>query len=105
MPEHSTHIAGSFAAAREFAVGSDPNSIAIGDLDQDGLPDLAVANESTANTSVLLGHGDGTFDVHFFSAGFVPASVAIGDLDADGLPDLAIANAYSNDVTLLLNQH
>jgi len=51
----------SFAAARPFAVGRSPQSVAVGDFNGDGRPDLAVANFYSDNVSVLLGNGDGTF--------------------------------------------
>ena len=35
--------------------------MAVGDLNGDGDPDLAVANFSSSNVSVLLGDADGTF--------------------------------------------
>ena len=39
----------------------DPYSVAVGDFNGDGKPDLAVANADSATSSVLLGNGDGTF--------------------------------------------
>ena len=77
--------------------------MAIGDLDGDGKPDLAVANFLNHDVSVLLGNGDGTFAAQRrFAARSLPQSVAIGDLDGDGNPDLAVANASSDDVSILL---
>lgn len=38
----------------QSAAGSGPTSVAISDLNQDGLPDLAVANGHSSNVSVLL---------------------------------------------------
>ena len=77
--------------------------MSIGDLDGDGAPDLAVANQSSDDVSVLLGAGDGTFAAEQrFGAGDGPFSVSIGDLDGDGVPDLAVANAFSDDVSVLL---
>ena len=38
----------------EFAVGDGPDSVAIGDLDENGAPDLAVANGSSDDVSVLI---------------------------------------------------
>ena len=76
----------------------------VADLNQDGLPDLAVANSFSDDLSVLLGVGDGTFSAALsFAAGDSPISVAIDDLNQDGLPDLAVAN-YDDVVSVLLNQ-
>src|SRR5262245_16260891 len=52
---------GSFQSARGFATGARPQSVAVGDLNGDSIPDLAVGNLFSSNVSVLLGNGDGTF--------------------------------------------
>ena len=56
-----------FATPVNYAADDAPSSVAIGDLDGDEVPDLAVANLNTDNVSVLLGVGDGTFaaPVHY----------------------------------------
>ncbi len=80
----------------QYGVGIQPLSVTIGDLDGDGNPDLAVANEWDGNISVLLGNGDGTFGAAVnYGVGDGPNSVAIGDLNGDGHPDLAVANCAS----------
>jgi hypothetical protein len=43
-----------------FDVGLLPSSVAIGDLNGDGKPDLATANYFSNTVSLLLGNGDGT---------------------------------------------
>jgi hypothetical protein len=93
----------SFAAPRSYATGGDPVSVAIGDLNGDGKPDLATAND--ANTvSVLLNSGDGSFQAKLdYATGDTPNSVAIGDLNGDGRPDLATANSEASTVSVLLN--
>ncbi len=93
----------SFTVAANFGVGSNPQSVAVGDFNGDGRPDLTVANQGSATVSVLLGNGDGTFaPLMDFSVGLSPSSMAIGDLNGDGRPDLAVANQSSNTVSVLL---
>ena len=52
---------GTFQAQQTFATGSDPISVALGDVNGDGKPDLVVANSGSDTVSVLLGNGNGTF--------------------------------------------
>src|SRR5207247_449692 len=89
---------GSFGVKTDYGTTSNPRSVAIGDVNGDGQPDLVTANGSNT-VSVLLGTSDGTFGARTdFGTGINPSSVAIGDLNADGRPDLAVAN-YSGPVT------
>lgn len=82
---------GSFRAAGYVGLGTGPTAVAIGDLNEDGIPDLAVARRGTV-VSVLLGEGNGSFEAALnFGVGPGPSSVAIGDLNRDGKPDLAVA--------------
>ncbi len=95
---------GAFGAPKHFAAGFHSSPIAVGDLNGDNKPDLAVANGGSSNVSVLLGDGTGSFAApKRFRVGDQPSSVAIGDLNGDGKPDLAVANAGSNNVSVLLN--
>ncbi|MEO8845394.1 MAG: VCBS repeat-containing protein [Kofleriaceae bacterium] len=99
----------SFAAKVDFTTGGGPISIAIADLDGDGTPDLAVANEASNTVSALLNTtATGSTTPSFaakvdFTTGAAPFSVAIADLDGDGTPDLAVANRVSNTVSVLVN--
>lgn len=71
----------------------------------DDRPDLITANQFTNDLSVLLGDGDGTFQMpRRWSAGQSPAALVVVDVNADGAPDLIAANQLSNDVSVLLDQ-
>jgi hypothetical protein len=101
----------SFNRGTVYAVGSDPQSVAIGDLNGDGKPDLVTANygpeyggEHVDSVSVLLKKGGGGFQAkRDYRTGINPYAVAIGDLNHDGSPDIATANPDSNTASVLLN--
>jgi hypothetical protein len=50
-----------FLSPVTYAVGSSPRSVAVGDFNGDGIPDLAVTNYGDDSVSILLGKGDGIF--------------------------------------------
>ena len=95
---------GSFGTpATNFAVGSGPFSVAVGDFNGDTFLDIVTANTSSANISILLGNGTGLFGTATnFPVGNQPASVAVGDFNTDTFLDLAAANFGSNNVSILL---
>src|SRR5439155_1730131 len=83
--------------------GTGLRSVAIGDVNGDGKPDLAAANYDANTVSVLLGNGAGGFGAKTdFATGTGPCSVAIGDLNGDGKPDLALVNSSVNTASVLL---
>src|SRR5262249_10589140 len=91
-----------FEVVRNFGVGNNPLSVAVGDFKGDGERDLAVANAS-GTVSVLLGTATGSFAAATnFPAGTTPVSVAVGDFNADGKLDMAVANEASDNVSILL---
>jgi predicted NUDIX family NTP pyrophosphohydrolase len=89
----------SFAATKNYRVGRNPAAVAIGDLNGDRKPDLAVANSEDPSISVLMNRGDGSFRAaRNFPTGTendVPGVVAIGNLTGDSKPDLAVSNGAS----------
>jgi hypothetical protein len=97
----------SYDAKVDYATGTNPLSVAVGDLDGDGKSDIAVANKDNASVCVFLNTSTGS-TLSFaakadFPSGQNPTYVAIGDLDGDGKADLAIANSTSNNVSVLRN--
>ena len=93
----------------------DPNGRGLGvvaaDVDDDGLVDLFVANDTTAN---YLWHNLGgmKFEEAGVSSGVAcnaqgafqaGMGTAVGDLDGDGLPDLTVTNFYGESTTFFKN--
>src|SRR5262245_66622210 len=84
---------GKLAGPVDLATGAGPRGVAVGDLNGDERPDLAVVNITGATVSVLLNLGAGKFTANTdHPAGPEPWSVAIGDLDGDGKRDLVVTN-------------
>jgi hypothetical protein len=59
----------SWLTPQTYATGTTPTSFAVGDFNGDGIPDLAVANQSSNTVTILLGNGDGTFTPYAVSLG------------------------------------
>ena len=82
----------------DFATGTGPVALAVGDFRNNGLMDVVTGNSSTADTvSVLLGNGDGTFAAHVdYAVGGPPVSVAVGDFNGDGKLDIIALYGFEN---------
>ncbi|CAF4309273.1 unnamed protein product [Rotaria socialis] len=98
---------GTFSNQITYSTGanSGPNAITLGDFNNDGQLDIAVANYITNNVGVLLGYGNGTFSSQMTyptGAGSSPCSVAIGDFNNDGQRDITVSNQGTNNVGVLL---
>ncbi|HLW88332.1 MAG TPA: VCBS repeat-containing protein [Terriglobales bacterium] len=98
-----------FQAARNFPVSVDSGAtgIAVGDFNNDGIPDVVVASFGTTisnNVAVLLGQSNGTLGPPtFLSAGEGPMSVVVGDFNGDKNLDIAVLDAYGpQNVSVLL---
>jgi len=99
---------GVFAEAVTYWAGVHPTSVALGDLDEDGNPDLAVSSGAFGwdwydTVYVLIGHGDGTFGEGVeWIVGNGPKTVILDDLNGDEDLDLVTANYPSGTVSVLL---
>lgn len=93
---------GTFQSPLTYAPGGEtPLFVVVADVNTDGKLDLIMANRCADSScltnsvvSVLLGHGDGTFDpaVSYDSGGLFTSSVAVADVNGDSRADLLVAN-------------
>jgi VCBS repeat-containing protein len=99
---------GGFAGPTAVLSGSQAlaglSSVAVGDFNLDGDPDLVVAHRSGNQVRVLLDGSGGSFGAPTnFPTGTLSASVAVADFNADGKPDLTTTHPTTSNVAVLLN--
>lgn len=91
-----------FIVAPTFSVSGVPTSVAAGDLNGDGKPDLVITRNGSDDVTVLLGSGNGRFAAGVdYPSGTQPTAVQIGDVDGDGRLDLVVVNRSTGTVNVL----
>ncbi len=97
-----------FTAPMFYAVGngSSPHSAITADVNNDGIPDIIVANYEVNSVGILLNRGNGTFNAQVsYSTGYGsnPYSVAAADVNSDNKTDIVIADNTAGNVGVMLN--
>jgi len=99
---HDPAQAGRFLAPTSLSLGTrNPSDVAVGDLNHDGRPDIAVAADGANSVMVFQQNADGTFTSSLLDIGAVPTALALGDLNGDGYLDLAVATTGGTVLALL----
>jgi hypothetical protein len=94
-----------------FSCGDSPFNFAVGDLNGDSKPDLAIVNSPSSTSdrqgkdglTILIGDGTGKFNALAgspFAVGKTPNLAAIGDIDGDKINDVVVSAPDENQITL-----
>jgi PKD repeat protein len=98
-----TLIIKNFAFTRvTLPAGDGPTAGAVADFNSDGNQDLFAVNQFGDEATILLGRGDGGFQVSSMKLGDGPIYLEPADLDHDGILDLGVANLIASTVSILL---
>jgi FG-GAP-like repeat/Secretion system C-terminal sorting domain/IPT/TIG domain len=99
----------SFAVKLDFRTEYGPYSVAIGDLDGDGKPDMAIANNGTNSITIYKNTGTpGTVSFGNRTDLFVgtnPYGIAIGDLDGDGKAELVVSTEGTSNALFVIKNN
>lgn len=96
----------SFANKIELTAGKTPKGVAAGDLDGDGLPDMAVANYDGGTVSIFKNNGSrgqvqfaASVDIPFSA----PSAIMLADVNGDGRLDVIVTEYYSGNFSVFIN--
>jgi len=94
----------SFRAGGEFDAGTEPSSLATGDLNGDGFQDLVIASRTRNTLEILLGERSSAFREGPAAPGTgrEPVAIIATQLDGDGEVDFVTADATDGTLSLFL---
>ena len=92
-----------FIGPANYPAGSGPFVVAVGDVNNDGTPDLVVSSATTSTLTILYGTGGGNFTPGPVIGTPAPVyDIALTDLNGDGNLDIVTANPSTNNVSVYL---
>ena len=99
--------AGQFALSSSYSTSTPPIALAVADLNGDGIPDIAIADEAVnnldSNVTVLESSG-GSYAATKYPYGHEPRLILAKDMNHDGRIDLITENEFNGTVDIFINK-
>jgi len=95
---------GGYEAPQIYETGDTPTTLAVGDFNGDGIPDVVVANGASGDLSFFLGQGGGLLDGERrlpLLLNAEPVAMVVADFNGDGALDIAVSDTRRNSISLL----
>jgi hypothetical protein len=88
---------GTFQLPRPYQGGIGTSSVTVGDLNGDGITDVAAASTISNDVTIFLGNSDGTLQLagQISIGGGDPSVILARDVNDDGQLDLVVVNTFS----------
>lgn len=93
-----------FQTRRDYDVGTNPQGVALADVNNDDRVDILVANSGSDDISILLNDGQGRFTAGTplaMEATARPRGIIAFNLNSDSFPDIAILNSGLGKLTVI----
>ncbi|MGA7342205.1 MAG: Ig-like domain repeat protein [Terracidiphilus sp.] len=88
--------------APAFGLSASPTSVAVGDLNGDGRPDLVLTKKGSGSVTVLLGNGKGGFNAGVdYPAATRAANALLADLNGDGRLEVVVTDSAAGAIDVL----
>ncbi len=95
---------GTFGTAVKYDAGKTPAGIVSADFNKDGFADVAVANTTVNQVSLLYADGKGGFVAPVsYGTGATPVAIAAGDINNDTIPDVVVGNLQDRSLTTVIS--
>ncbi len=87
-----------------FTTGKSPSRVAIGDLNGDGIADIAVANYKSNSITVFIMAKNAVSSSYTIPVGIHPDGIAIADLNGDGKGDIVVGNSGESFINVIISK-